>query len=150
MYYFAYGSNMSSARLRQRIPIMQIVGQAYLCGYTMRCTKRGKDGTGKANLHPDPAGIVWGVLYQLTADALTLLDTFEPNYAHLAVTVHTAPVLVTYPARTYISTHLLATPCVTREYHRYLIAGAHEHQLPAAYIAMLQAIPHAPEPEVSP
>ncbi|NJL05231.1 MAG: gamma-glutamylcyclotransferase [Chloroflexaceae bacterium] len=132
---------MSSARLRQRIPITQIVGQAYLCGYTMRCTKRGKDGTGKANLHLDPAGIVWGVLYQLTADALTLLDTFEPNYAHLAVTVQTSDPPSTYAALTYISTHLLDTPCVTRTYHAYLLAGAHEHQLPADYIAGLAAIP---------
>ena len=65
--YFAYGSNMSSLRLRERIPSARSLGAARLAGWRLAPNKRGRDGSGKANLVVDANSVVWGVLYQLVA-----------------------------------------------------------------------------------
>ena len=48
--YFAYGSNLSLARLRERIGIALPLGVAELPDYRLVCDKRGADGSAKANL----------------------------------------------------------------------------------------------------
>lgn len=47
--YFAYGSNMSSARLRARVPSCRPIGIAFLPGHELRFHKRSKDGSGKCD-----------------------------------------------------------------------------------------------------
>jgi hypothetical protein len=64
--YFAYGSNMSSGRLR---PGAVPAGAARLEGYRLRCNKRGRDGSGKAE--------AWGVLFWLPDPDWEALDRFE-------------------------------------------------------------------------
>ncbi len=65
--YFAYGSNMTSARLRARIPSARSVGAARIDGRRLVCNKRGRDGSGKANLCASPGGEAWGVVYEVDA-----------------------------------------------------------------------------------
>lgn len=59
LYYFAYGSNMSVSRLQSRITIEEDVGAAYLEGWQMVFNKRGRDGSGKANLIANPDFVTW-------------------------------------------------------------------------------------------
>ena len=61
--YFAYGSNLPSARMRRRVPSAAAQGPAELQGRRLTTDKRGRDGSGKANLREDPAATVWGVLW---------------------------------------------------------------------------------------
>ena len=48
--YYAYGSNMSSARLVERVPGARTLGPAQLEQWRLLCTKPGADGSGKVNL----------------------------------------------------------------------------------------------------
>ena len=75
--YFAYGSNMSSARLRDRIPDAQSIGRAHWPGMRLAFNKVGVDGSGKANLVADPGSVAWGVLFKIPGDAWAILDAFE-------------------------------------------------------------------------
>ena len=47
--YFAYGSNMSTARLRKRMPSCKPIGIATLPGHALRFHKRSTDKSGKCN-----------------------------------------------------------------------------------------------------
>ena len=49
MLYFAYGSNMLTARLRERMPSCKPLGIAKLPGHALRFHKRSKDQSGKCN-----------------------------------------------------------------------------------------------------
>jgi hypothetical protein len=45
-YYFAYGSNMSPARLKKRAPSSLAIGIAQLAKHALHFHKRSKDGVG--------------------------------------------------------------------------------------------------------
>ena len=79
--YFAYGSNMSSARLRERVPAARSLGRGQLAGFRLAWNRPGQDGSGKANIVVAEAQIVWGVLYEFPESQWPTLDRFEPNYA---------------------------------------------------------------------
>ena len=72
--YFAYGSNMSSERLRARTPSATSLGRARLPGYTLRWHKLGRDGSGKCDIEPSnaPRAAVWGVLYEIDSAEKTV------------------------------------------------------------------------------
>jgi hypothetical protein len=54
--YFAYGSNMSTARLRQRMPSCKPLGTAVLSEHKLRFHKRSTDQSGKCNAFARPCG----------------------------------------------------------------------------------------------
>lgn len=66
-YYFAYGSNMSSVRLKERAPSSRAVGVAQLPEYVLKFHKRSKDGSGKCNaLFTGVAtDVVFGVVFEM-------------------------------------------------------------------------------------
>ena len=78
--YFAYGSNMSSNRLRARVPEARTIGRAHLNGWRLAFNKPGRDGTGKANLVASAHSTSWGALYEIPSEAWEQLDSFEPGY----------------------------------------------------------------------
>lgn len=63
-WYFAYGSNLSTAQMEERTGPITRVKRDRLRGYRIAFNKRSGDGTGKANIVPDARGIVWGVVYR--------------------------------------------------------------------------------------
>ncbi|RME71115.1 MAG: gamma-glutamylcyclotransferase [Planctomycetota bacterium] len=76
-FYFAYGSNMDTERLRGRAPGMRPRGRARLVGWRLAFDKRGGDGTAKANIHPAAGALTWGVVYACSEDDLRALDRYE-------------------------------------------------------------------------
>src|SRR5690606_35721675 len=89
--YFAYGSNMSQARLSARIPSATKLIAAELMGFVLAFNKLGIDGSAKGNLlrTGDPIDSVWGVVYQIDATALPLLDSIEGDgYIRRTVAVY--------------------------------------------------------------
>ena len=83
--YFAYGSNLTSARLVERVPSARAVGPALLRDFRLTLDKRGADGSGKANLAPAPGGSVWGVVYTFDPAEWVRLDACEPRYVRIEV-----------------------------------------------------------------
>ena len=135
--YFAYGSNLSSARMRERVPSARAAGVARLLGYRLTTDKAGRDGTGKANLTPAAGEEVWGLVWQLDAAHWPALDACEGGYERIAVDPEPAPAR----AQTYLSRQLTSDPVLAAAYKRFLVEGAREHGLPAAWIEALEALP---------
>src|SRR5690625_3381642 len=102
MYYFAYGSNMLTARLARRVPQLVPVGPAWLPGHGLSFDLRGGDGSGKCNVALTAADDrVYGVLYELDASRLQRLHAAEgPAYEFVELAV-VSDRLGTLPAAVY-------------------------------------------------
>ncbi|MDH3686402.1 MAG: gamma-glutamylcyclotransferase [Myxococcales bacterium] len=139
--YFAYGSNLASARLRERVPSAVVRGVARAPGFALRIDKLGADGSAKANLHPapDPSAEIWGAVYAIDAVDWPGLDACETGYARIEIDVWLgdARTLV----QTYSSERLTSDPVPLDWYKRLMVDGAREHGLPDAWCALLSALP---------
>ncbi len=136
--YFAYGSNLALSRMQGRVPTARAVDRARLEAHRLTFDKRGQDGSGKANIAPDPQATVWGALYTLDPADWNLLDAFEPGYYRMSVDV----VLdsgETRSAQTYRAIAPEAGLLPSEEYKRFITEGALEHRLPVAYRAIIEA-----------
>ncbi|MDX1648738.1 MAG: gamma-glutamylcyclotransferase family protein [Myxococcota bacterium] len=138
--YFAYGSNLSSARLRARLDDVRPAGPAHLADHRLTVDKRGHDGSAKANVVAHPGERVWGVLYDLPRVQLETLDRFEGGYERLEIEVKRLEGGLV-AAVTYRSTLRVEDWLPFDWYHAHLVQGAREHGLPAEWIARLEALP---------
>jgi len=137
--YFAYGSNMSSARLCERVPEARALGRALLSGFRLAWNKPGRDGSGKANIVFSETRVVWGVLYQFPRAGFQVLDEIERDYAR-----------ETHAVRDLRGEHVAAhvyrwrgepeTPDLAPHdwYRGHLLDGAREHELPRDVIEALE------------
>jgi hypothetical protein len=90
VWYFAYGANMHDSAFRGRRGMSPLEWRAgRIRGYRVRFNLEGRP-IGKAapaNICPDPAAEVWGVLYRITRAGLVQLDSTEGapgrRYRHL-------------------------------------------------------------------
>jgi len=148
--YFAYGSNMLSARLLARTPSAVVLGRARLSSYSLAWHKVGIDDTGKCDIVPSghAGDHVHGVAYQIRLAELRHLDLAEElgtGYfaGSVAIDVNGRQRL----ARTYraIPTDPILKPLTW--YKRFVVEGAREHGLPSSYIARLKAAPALPDPD---
>jgi cation transport regulator ChaC len=138
--YFAYGSNMSSARLRKRVPNCVVVCVATLEKHALRFHKRSRDGSGKCNafytgLETDR---VIGVLFEIPENEKSLLDSHEGlgnGYDEKAVALISTNGM-SLRAVTYVaSTEAIDDKLQPFDWYRaFVIEGAKEHGLPQDYI----------------
>jgi len=150
MTYFGYGSNMLTRRLRARVPSADPIGTGRLPGYRLHFHKRSRDGSGKCNIVPVEAdAVVHGVLFELNANEVDALDEAEQRgrgYERRTMQIQgpSSPVeafaYVAQPA--YVDDALLPYDW----YRALVLAGAREHDLPAAYVARLEAVRSYPDP----
>ena len=149
---FAYGSNLTRARIEARIGVVTPVAVARLAGHVLRFHKIGRDGSGKADAFATSASsdCVWGVVYEMPASAKRRLDRFEglgTEYLDAEVCVATASgelkarVYRAHPLR--IDAALLPFDW----YHRLVVHGAREHGLPADYVTALARMPVRVDPD---
>lgn len=152
MLYFAYGSNMLTERLQDRVPSAEPVTTAHLPGRTLRFHKRSQDGSGKCNLIDafEESVAVHGVLFQFATDDFSALDEAEHRghgYKRCRVHPQTADgsveafAYVAQPA--YVDDALLPYDW----YQALVTAGAHQHALPAAYRQRLETVRTYPDPD---
>ena len=148
--YFAYGSNMSTARLTARTPSARAVGRGRLPGHALRWHKLGRDGSGKCDAElagTESTAAVWGVVYRIDCAEKADLDRIEGlgvGYDEHEVVVSTDVGEVA--ARTYRARPGAVDPALRprRWYKAYVLAGAREHRLPAPYIEMIEGVEAAP------
>jgi hypothetical protein len=143
--YFAYGSNLDLARMRSRIPAVGLIGPALLQHMRLTVDKRGRDGSGKANLAEDAASHVWGVLYALEWAHLPILDAFEPDYERVRVSVEREGARLA--AETYVSMRCAPGLAAANGYKQLVVEGARAHGLPDAYMAQLLRLPAHDDPD---
>jgi gamma-glutamylcyclotransferase len=77
--YFAYGSNLDRAQMRERCPDASTIGRAMLAGYRIAFagSSRRWDGGAVATLLPARGQNVSGVLYRLSPESFAKLDRLE-------------------------------------------------------------------------
>lgn len=145
MLYFAYGSNMSTRRIRQRVPSAQVLAVAALDGHRLAFHKLGRDGSAKCDAVTSETGgeQVHGVVYRIDPAHRPWLDAAEglgSGYEYKTVTVRLTDG-GSVSAFTYYATHLDPARKPYAWYKEHVLRGAMEHGLPAPYVDMIAGIP---------
>jgi len=150
--YFAYGSNMLSARLQERCPGAESLGKAWANGYGLAFCKIGADGSGKATLVPDEryGARTVGVLYRIPISQRPLLDQAEARYdrndAFLVQMLETgsSALVTTYFAQAQACSDDLIP---YDWYVGLMLAGAAEHDFDADDVDQLASTRTMPDPD---
>lgn len=154
MQYFAYGSNMLTERLRARVPSADPLNSARLPGQTLRFHKRSKDGSGKCTLveASEASATVYGVLFDIDSRHLSALDEaehrgqgYERRRVELQVSGEPVGAIAYVAQPAYVDEALRPYDW----YHTIVMAGAHQHALPAGYRAQLEDVRTYPDPDAS-
>jgi len=133
-HYFAYGSNMSLARLRARVPFARPLGRARLAGWELRFDKHGRDGHAKANIRSEPRAHLWGVVYYVPVVQRGPLDQAEGlgiEYDLRPVTVALHATTGDIEAYTYVALRTRQRLPLQAWYLAHLLDGIADHALPA-------------------
>ena len=136
--YFAYGSNMSGARLHARIEGARALDVGILQDHALVFDKPGRDGTAKANVRRRPGAVVHGVVWEIEVGALAVLDRFEPGYGRHPLEISLADTTLA-SVWTYVYAPDGVAQSPSPEYVRHLIDGALEHGLPGDLVTHLEA-----------
>jgi hypothetical protein len=142
LYYFSYGSNMSTRRLTARVPSAKKICNAYLPGHLLRFHKRGRDDSAKCDAHftDNDNDQVKGVLFEILAAEKPLMDAIEGlDYESKKVSVLTDDEK-TMVAFTYVAVYIDKSLKPYHWYKQHILVGAHEHQLPDDYISSIETI----------
>lgn len=147
--YFAYGSNMSSARLRARTPSARAFAIGKIAGYRLVFHKR-SNGSAKADAFftGNEFDKVWGVVFQIDKREKGELDKAEGlhyGYEQKFVSVETETGNVT--AVMYYATDVDPKLLPYSWYVRHAVVGAREHSLPEEYIKAIERVPQVEDPD---
>ena len=147
-FYFAYGSNMSSAQMAARKAEIRDSRPATLSGYRLVFNKLSDSGkTVYANIEPRPGAVTWGVLYRCSPQTLERLDEWEGvkggHYRRAPVAVQPRGG-ASQEAVTYIAGERFITKPrkPSAGYLARILDGAREHDLPIDYINTIDRIAH--------
>ncbi|MCO8030813.1 gamma-glutamylcyclotransferase [Brevundimonas diminuta] len=154
--YFAYGSNMATARIQKRIPSAKPMGLAILSGHELRFHKRSKDNSAKCDAFAtgnDDDAVV-GVLFRFDPAERRALDAAEgagKGYDARMVTV-----LNSRGRRRKVLTYLASPSAIDNTqkpytwYKNHVLVGAREHNLPADYVAeRIEAVEALEDPDTT-
>ena len=143
-WYFAYGSNLDPERKEQRTGEIRRARHSRLPGYRFAFNKLGKNGSGKANIIPDEASEVWGVVYRCSQDTMRTLDRYEgvpDQYVRhiVRVVLDSGEEL---DAAAYIARAERVREGLNPDpgYLAHILTGARHHQLPTDYIKMIKGL----------
>ncbi len=142
LYYFTYGSNMSTRRLSARVSTAKKLCTAYLPAHQLRFHKRGMDDSAKCDAHytGNPDDLVIGVLFEIPAADKPALDRHEgPGYESKQVTVQAEDGAM-MDAFTYVALHIDKAMRPYHWYKEHVLTGAREHRLPDDYISTIELI----------
>ena len=122
--YFAYGSNMSAARMKQRLGWEAPRRAATLKDFQLVFNQAGfKDPSwSPANIRSEQGGLVEGMVYEVEEKDLKILDGYEQYYQRLEVKVMAAQEKK-LDAVTYLSKNSRGEKPPTQEYLNFLLEG---------------------------
>jgi len=141
MLYFAYGSNLSLPRLRQRVPSAELITVGTLREHRLLFHKIGRDGSAKCDAFFSGQGcdFVYGAVYRIDPSQKHNLDQVEGvglGYAIKTVTIHSAQGRE-IEAFTYYATQIDPGIKPFHWYKEHVLAGARELGFPEKYIALI-------------
>ena len=122
--YFAYGSNMSAARMKQRLGWEAPRRAASLKDFQLVFDQAGFNdpASSPANIRSEQGGLVEGIVYEVEEKDLKILDGYEKYYQRLEVKVIAAKEK-NLDAVTYLSKKNRWEKPPTREYLNFLLEG---------------------------
>lgn len=149
MYYFAYGSNMSSRRLLARVPSARSLGVAHLHGYEMSFGKRSHDGSAKCTIVAKRGASTLGVLYHIPDDQRYTLDRIEGqgfgyDVQDVRITTQSGRQITAF---TYLGTDLDQSLPAYSWYVAHVVRGAREHGIAQQYIDKIEAATVTDDPD---
>lgn len=141
--YFAYGSNMLPARLRDRCPSARPIGVGIAREFSLEFSKPSKDLSGKATLVVAEGAHVPGVIFEIDLAERSELDRHEglgSGYRREdALVIDDLVRGGTVQTSSYLGTSLDTRLKPFDWYLAIVIAGANHHGLDAGHIAALKA-----------
>ena len=145
--YFAYGSNLSEARLHESCPSARLETTARLPGYRLAFTRRSERWEGGvADIRPDAGAEVQGVVWRIDAadgDALDRqegVDATPPRYRRIEVAVTTAEGEVRDCLAYQVVEPQAAQIAPSAAYLDTMLRGARAAGLSGAYVARIETI----------
>ena len=149
--YFAYGSNMASHRLLQRLPGARHVEVGILTGHQLRFHKNDSGLSGKCNIEftDDHRDEVYGVVYQISNEDKRTLDRIEGlgagyNEKTVSITTLSGSILTSV---TYFAIDVDHHVMPYHWYKQHVLRGAIEHGLPTEYINKIESIESQEDPD---
>lgn len=144
IYYFGYGSNMSSDMMQAWCPKHRLIGAGRLIGRQLAFTRFSqKWGAGVADIVETENSSVWGALYEISASDLESLDVKEGNGSYYQRIE--CDVLLdnqSYHAFTYVVINKALDGIPTSvAYRDTMLTGARELALPEDYIQYIANLP---------
>jgi len=152
--YFAYGSNMHTARLRARTPSAVALGTGYVEGHRLTFNKVSIDGSGKCDMEStnNATDRVWGVVFEISCDEEATLDTAEGlGHGYRKDTdVKVVMPTETFELTAYVATNKNVSLLPYHWYKAFVVEGAEdaEHRLPDEYIADLRSRASQEDPDL--
>lgn len=154
MKYFAYGSNMLEERLQRRVPDATFLTTGSVRGYRLHFHKRSTDGSGKCNIVATNSAedVVHGVAYEVPDGCLEALDRAEGvghGYNHnYDISVRLADGAEARMLAYVADSNAIDNTLIPYTwYHRLVVEGAEQHQLPEDYIADLRSVMCSEDPD---
>ncbi|WP_229247641.1 gamma-glutamylcyclotransferase family protein [Desulfosporosinus shakirovi] len=143
--YFAYGSNLNWAQMKQRCSSPKVLGVARLPGYKVEFYGYSAvwDGA-QETVVPELQSEVWGVLYELQVFDWESLDVYEDARLNGTGAYFHYPVKVvdmkqeTINAIIYKKDILKEAKLPSTEYLDFIVQGGKEQGLPTEYLTLLQ------------
>ncbi len=151
MKYFAYGSNMSLLRLKERVPSAKKLEIVTLKKHQLRFNMRGDDDSGKCDSFETHSNedIVIGALFEIDENEKGALDRAESlgdGYDQKLVFVQNNSGEV-FEALTYYAIKIDATLQPYSWYLNHVIIGAKETKVPADYLAIIESVKCIEDPD---
>jgi hypothetical protein len=147
LYYAAYGSNLHPVRLAARVPSSELVGTAFLPGWSLRFNKLSNvDGSAKCSIETGGAG-TYHAIYRLLADEKSLLDACEGlgnGYDELALDVPEFGRCFSYIAS---ASHVRSGLEPFDWYRALVVCGAEFNRFPEDYIDAIRSADALPDPD---
>jgi gamma-glutamylcyclotransferase (GGCT)/AIG2-like uncharacterized protein YtfP len=149
--YFAYGSNMEPHLMVERCPSASRPRTSILEGFRLEFTVYSDVwGGGVANLENDEAEHLWGIVWEVAADDLKRLDTFQGHptyYRREDVVVRAGDELV--QCTTYRVAHQHGFVRPTDDYLQRVKAAIEHHGLPDEAWEIVERAARPPTPRIS-
>jgi len=135
--YFAYGSNMDLAAMKQRCPASRLVGSARLERHRFLINS-----DGYATVVRDPRNAVHGLLFDLALSDVPALDRYEAVGSGLYSKITQPVVIPSGVRRALVYVGRSSVPGSPRPgYLEGVVAAAKAAGLPEAYVASLMPAP---------
>lgn len=144
MKYFAYGSNMSLARLIERVPSAERIGVFSLKKHDLAFHKSSKDGSGKCDAYftGNMEDNIFGSLFEIDENEKRSLDRAEGlGYGYDEKTVQVEDGQGNFlEAITYVATDINESLVPYSWYLNHVVVGAKETGVPVSYLEKIQAV----------